>query len=94
MKYSDIVDYLVSTAGQSFDSFGLSDDRVNKKTEAGIAIAMRRYICGIDGDDGNDFFKVDDDGLLYVYNGQYFEQMLEETLLEIIIEVLEGNVQQ
>jgi putative DNA primase/helicase len=91
MKYSDIVDYLVSTAGQSFDSFGLSDDRVNKKTEAGIAIAMRRYICGIDGDDGNDFFKVDDDGLLYVYNGQYFEQMLEETLLEIIIEVLERS---
>lgn len=89
MKYTDIVDYLVSTAGLSIQDAGLTDERVNKKTEAGIAIAIRRYMCGIEGDDGNDFFKVDEDGLLYVFNGQYFEQMLEETLLEIIIEVLE-----
>lgn len=89
MKYTDIVDYLVSTAGLAIQNSGLTDERVNKKTEAGIAIALRRYICGIDGDDGNDFFKVDEDGLLYVFNGQYFEQMMEETLLELIIEVLE-----
>lgn len=89
MKYSEIVDYLCDTAGQSFQKAGLSDERVNKKTEAGIALAMRRYVCGLDGDVGNDFFKVDDDGLLYVYNGRYYEQMIEETLLQIVIEVLE-----
>lgn len=88
MKYSDIVDYLVSTAGLSLQDAGLSDERVNKKTEAGMAIAMRRYVCGMTGDDGNDFFKVDDD-FLYVYNGRYFEVMQEETFLEIIIEVME-----
>ena len=89
LKYTEIVDYLCETAGQSFQRAGLSDERVNKKTEAGIALAMRRYVCGLDGDEGNDFFKVDDDGLLYVYNGKYFEQMIEETLLQIVIEVLE-----
>lgn len=89
MKYAEIVDYLVSTAGLTIDKSGLTDERVNKKTEAGIAIAIRRYVCGVDGDDGNDFFKVDEDGILYVYNGRYFEQMLEETLLELIIQVLE-----
>ena len=89
MKYKDIVDYLVSTAGLSIEKSGLTDERVNKKTEAGIAIALRRYICGIDGDEGNDFFKVDEDGILYAFNGRYFEPMMEETLLEIIIEVLE-----
>lgn len=89
MKYEEIIDYLVSTAGLTIDKSGLTDERVNKKTEAGIAIAIRRYVCGVDGDEGNDFFKVDDDGLLYVFNGKYFEQMLEETLLELIIQVLE-----
>lgn len=89
MKYNEIVKYLISTAGVTIDKCGLTDERVNKRTEAGLAIVMRRYICGIDGDEGNDFFKVDEDGLLYVFNGRYFEQMMEETLLEIIIEVLE-----
>jgi len=89
MKYAEIVDYLVSTAGLSIENSGLTDKRVDKLTEAGIMKTMRRYVCGIEGDDGNDFFKVDDDGLLYVFNGRYYEQMIEETFLEIINEVLE-----
>ena len=89
MKYDHIVDYLCTTAGPVIEDAGLSDERVNKRTEAGMAKAFRRYICGLDGDDGCDFFKVDDDGMLYVYNGQYYELMLEETLLELIIEVME-----
>ena len=89
MKYGDIIDYLCSTAGPSLQDAGLSDDRVNKRTEALMAMDFRRYICGIDGDEGNDFFKVDEDGMLYVYNGRYFELMLEETLLELIIVVME-----
>lgn len=89
MKYEQIVDYLCETAAESFRDAGLSDDRVNKKTEAGMAIAMRRYMCGIEGDEGNDFFKIDDDDVLYVYNGMYYEEMQEATLLELIITVLE-----
>ncbi len=89
MKYADIVEYLVNTAGPTIENAGLSDERVNKKTEAGICKAFRRYVCGIEGDEGNDFFKVDEDGMLYVFNGRYFEVMIEEALLEIIIEVME-----
>lgn len=89
MKYEHIIEYLCETAGPSIEDAGLSDQRVNKYTESGMAKAFRRYICGMDADDGCDFFKVDDDGMLYVFNGKYFELMIEETLLELIIEVME-----
>ena len=89
VKYGHIIDYLCSTAGPQIEEQGLTDERVNKRTEAGIAKAMRRYMCGMDADEGNDFFKVDGDGLLYAFNGRYFELMTEETLLEIVIEVME-----
>ena len=89
MKYGHIIDYLCTTVGPNIDKAGLSDQRVNKLTEAGIAKAFRRYICGMDGDEGCDYFKVDDDGLLYVYNERYFEMVPEETLLEIVREVME-----
>lgn len=89
LKYQHIIDYLCETAGPSLENGGLSDERVNKRTEAGMAKAFRRYICGLDSDEGNDYFKVDEDGMLYVFNGQYYELMLEETLLELIIEVME-----
>jgi Predicted ATPase len=89
VKYDKIVDYLCSTAGASFPSAGLSDDRINKRSEAGIAIAMRRYVCGMDGDEGNDFFKADEDGQMYIFNGCYFEILSEETFREIICRVLE-----
>ena len=89
MKYEHIVNYLCETAGPALEDAGLSDERVNKRTEAGMAKSFRRYICGLDSDEGCDYFKVDDDGMLYVFNGQYYEIMMEETLLELIIEVME-----
>lgn len=89
MKYDHIISYLCATVGPAIENAGLSDERVNKRTEAGMAKAFRRYICGVDGDDGCDYFKVDEDEMLYVFNGRYYELMLEETLLEIIIEVME-----
>ena len=88
MKYQHIIDYLVETVGPSIEDAGLSDERVNKRTEAGLCKSFRRYVCGIDGDEGCDYFKVDEEGMLYVFNGMYFELMLEETLLEMIIEVM------
>lgn len=89
MEYGHIIDYLCSTAGPSLEDAGLSDERVNKRTEAGMAKVFRRYICGLDSDSGNDFFKVDEDGQIFVFNGRHYELMLEETMLEIIIEVME-----
>ena len=93
MKYKYIIDYLCQTVGPSIDGAGSSDERVNKRTEAGMAIAFRRYVCGIDGDEGCDFFKVDDDDQLFVFNGRHFEIIKEEVLQEIMLETMsEMNV--
>lgn len=91
MKYQHIIDYLEATVGPSIENVGLTDERVNKRTEAGLCKSFRRYICGVEGDDGCDYFKVDEDGMLYVFNGEFFELLLEETMLEIIIEVMEDS---
>ena len=88
MRYDYIVEYLCSTAGMSFDGFGSSDERVNKRTEAGIAESFRRYVCGMDGDTGNDFFRVDDMGMLHVFNGKFFEMMNDVVFTGIIREVM------
>ena len=89
MKYGYLIDYLCSTAGPSFDGAGASDERINKLTEAGMALAFRRYICGVDGDSGCDYFKMDDDDQLYIFNGQYYEIIKEEALQEIISDTME-----
>ena len=91
MKYDHIIDYLCATVGVANDAAGLSDERVNKRTEAMMAMDFRRYCCGIDGDVGNDFFKVDEDGQLYAFNGRYYELMMEETLLEMIVTVMDRS---
>ena len=89
VKYKDIIAYLYSTVGTCIKDAGLSDERVNKRTEAIMAMDFRRYICGIEGDEGNDFFKADEDDQTYIYNGRYFEVLPEATLLEMIITVME-----
>lgn len=57
-----------------------------------MSMAFRRYVCGLQGDSGNDFFKMDEDGQLYIFNGQYYEVVKDEkyeTLGEIIIETMQ-----
>ena len=49
---------------------------------------FRRYICGIDGDNGNDFFRVDDMGILHVFNGKFFEMMNDVVFTGIIRSVM------
>ena len=88
MRYDYIIDYLCSTAGQSFKEAGSADNRVNKLVEAGIAEAFRRYVVDIDGDEGNDFFRVVDDRTLCVFNGTFFERMDDVRFEGIIREVL------
>lgn len=70
------------------DSAGASDQTVNKLTEATMQLAFRRYVCGVDGDEGCDFFKMDGDDQLYVFNGKYYEIVKEEMLTEIIVETM------
>ena len=89
MGYDYIVSYLVETVGPSIEGQGSDHDRVNKRTEAGMAKAFRRYLCGMDGDKGCDYLKMSEDERIYLYNGQYFEVVKEESLTEIIVEVME-----
>lgn len=89
MKFDYIIDYLCTTAGPAIDGAGSSDQRINKLTESAMAMAFRRYVCGLDGDEGNDFFKVDEDDQLFVFNGEYYELTKEEMLSEIILETME-----
>ena len=88
MDYSYIIDYLCRTVGPSIEEMGDRDSRVNKYTEAVIQETFRRYICGLDGDDGNGFFKVDEMGATYVFNGKFFEFISETSLCGIIRSVL------
>jgi len=88
VKYEYIIDYLCHTAGASIGGSGQDDERVNKRTEAGIAESFRRYICGIVGDSGNDYFRVDSMGMLHVFNGKYFEMMNDVVFTGIIREVM------
>lgn len=88
MKFDYIIDYLCDTVGPSIEGQGATDQSINKLTESGMAMAFRRYICGVEGDEGCDFFKMDDDDQLYVFNGQYYEIIKEEFLTEIIVETM------
>lgn len=91
MRFDNIIDYLCATAGPTIAGTGGADQTVNKLQEAKIAMAFRRYICGMEGDEGNDFFKMDEDYMLYIFNGKYYEMIesLEyEVLGEIIFEVM------
>lgn len=88
MDYSYIIDYLTQTVGPSIQDLGDHDSRVNKYTEALMAEAFRRYMCGEEGDEGNGFFKADEIGAVHVFNGQFFETVSEIRLLGIIRDVM------
>lgn len=88
MNNSFIIDYLVQTAGPSIQDLGERDSRVSKYNEAFMAETFRRYMCGMDGDEGNGFFKADEIGAVYMFNGQYFEFVSETRMLGIIRAVM------
>lgn len=88
MRYDYIIEYLCQTAGPAIDGAGADNERVNKRIEAGIAESLRRYVCGEDEDEGNDYFRVDDMGLLHVFNGKFFEMMNDIVFTGIVREVM------
>lgn len=85
MKYDVLVDYLVETAGDSIRGVGAGDEKVNKRKEAELCDAFERYVCGVEGDEGNDFFKVAEGDVLYIYNGKYYEKQRDEMQLHAIV---------
>ena len=89
VRFDYIIDYLCATVGPTIDGLGSLDHSISKLTESTIAMSFRRYICGLDGDEGCDFFKMDEDDQLFVFNGRYYEVVKEETLTEIIVETMQ-----
>lgn len=88
MDYSFVIDYLCRTVGPAIQDLGERDSRVSKYSESVMAESFRRYMCGLDGDDGNGFFKVDEIGAAYVYNGEFFEFINDTKILGIIRNVM------
>lgn len=89
MKYKSAIDYLVSTLKDSISGAGATDDKVNKKTESEICDMFERAICGQEGDEGCDFFKVGDGDVPYIYNGRYYEAADDIRLRVLVKEVMD-----
>lgn len=89
MKFDIVIDYLVECIGDSVKAMGAEDEKVNKRKESEICDAFERYICGVDGDEGNDFFKMAEGDVLYVYTGKYYERADDVQLSSIIKKVME-----
>ena len=75
MKFELVIDYLVDAIGDSVKGMGVEDEKVNKRKEAEMCEAFERYVCGLEGDEGCDFFKVAEGDVLFIYNGRYYEKV-------------------
>lgn len=89
MKFELVIDYLVDAIGDSVKGMGVEDEKVNKRKEAEICEAFERYVCGLEGDEGCDFFKVAEGDVLFIYNGQYYEKVDMVKLTFIVKKVME-----
>lgn len=69
--------------------YGQGHDRMNKNTEAEICETFERYIWGKDGDAINDYFKVGEGDILYVFNGSYYEKIDDIQLNHIIKQAMD-----
>lgn len=89
MKFEGVIDYLVSTAGDEITGKGAGDNKVDKLKEAELCEALDSYICGEEGDEGCDYFKVEDGDVIFLYNGHAYEKIDEVQMRYIIKKVLE-----
>lgn len=89
MKYTSAIEYLVGTLKDSISGAGATDDKVNKKTESEICDLFEKYMCGQEGDEGCDFFKVGDGDVPFVYNGKFYEQIDDIRLRAVVKKVMD-----
>lgn len=89
MKFELVIDYLVEAIGDSVKGMGAEDEKVNKRKEAEMCEAFERYVCGMEGDEGCDFFKVAEGDVLFIYNGKHYEKADMVKLTFIVKKVME-----
>lgn len=90
MDYSTVIDYLTETIGASISGLGEADEKVNKAKEARMCDLFERYISGRDGDAINDYFKVTDGDVPYMYNGRFYERIDDMKLRFVIKKVMDS----
>lgn len=77
-----LVGYLTETVGASFpEDYGADDGGVRKSKEASLCDIFERYIYRAD----MRRFLLSRSGVLYVYNGKYYEEVVTETFLKEVI---------
>lgn len=84
MNYQPVIDYLVETIGASCAEIGKNAEKVNKAIEAQLCDLFECYISGRDGDAINDFFKISDGDVPYLFNGLYYERIDDMKLRYVI----------
>lgn len=89
MKFEIVIDYLVSSLSDVIKGVGFEDEKVNKRKEAEMCEAFESYVCGIEGDSGNDYFKVCDGDVIYIYNGQFYERVDMVKMTYIVKKVMD-----
>jgi P4 family phage/plasmid primase-like protien len=89
MRWEMAEGWLEASVGDSARGLGGSDEKVNKLREAELCDAFERAVCGVEGDEGNDFFKVAEGDVLYVYNGRWYERSDMVCLRSMVKRVME-----
>lgn len=77
-----LVEYLYSTISPSITSeYRSEDDSPKKRKEASLIRLFRNYVYG----SGAGYFLLGENGVLYVYNGRYYEKITTKTFLNEVI---------
>lgn len=78
------IKYLSEMMGDSLSGYGERDDKVNKRVEAEICDQFERYVCGEEGDEDVDLFKMAEGDVPYCFDGRKFERIDKEILQSIV----------
>lgn len=77
-----MVDYLYETVGKSIQpGYGNEDVSPKRDKEAQLCDLFERYVYSA----GMGMFLLSDSGVLYVYNGRYYEQITTKTFLQEVV---------
>lgn len=77
-----MVDYLCATVGPSIEAgYGSEDASPKRDKESQLCDLFERYVYSA----GMGMFLLSDSGVLYVYNGHYYEQITTKTFLQEVI---------
>lgn len=84
--FSEIVNFLLATAGMTIEKLGQDDDRVRQSVEANLGKLLIRYISDVHF---QEILKCEDIDTIRYWNGEKWKRGTKETLEQIIAILLE-----